>query len=208
MHDDFKSEPIRGLPEALPPGEHILWQGSPSARALARDAWGIRWVIGYFAVLMIWRIVVSSADVPLGTAIGHGIPFLVIGSVACALIFGLATIQSRATVYTLTNKRVAMRIGTALTMTLNLPYVQIGSASVSASSDGHGIIAFELLGDTKLSYLMTWPNVRPWYMARPQPALRSIKDVDQVARIFSEAAELRTSQPQVTRAAPMAVAAE
>ena len=28
-HDDFHFEPVRGLPEALPPGELILWQGSP-----------------------------------------------------------------------------------------------------------------------------------------------------------------------------------
>ena len=37
-HDDFKFEPVRGLPEALPEGEHILWQGSPVPGRLARDA--------------------------------------------------------------------------------------------------------------------------------------------------------------------------
>jgi hypothetical protein len=36
-HDDFKFEPIRGLPEQLPEGEHILWQGAPDPRVLARE---------------------------------------------------------------------------------------------------------------------------------------------------------------------------
>ena len=56
-HDDFDQEPIRGLPEMLPPGERILWQGAPSARALARDALRVRWVGGYFAVLFLWSTI-------------------------------------------------------------------------------------------------------------------------------------------------------
>mgnify|MGYP005988351047 CR=1 FL=1 len=46
-HDDFAVEPVRGLPEALPEGEHILWQGSPSVMRLAREGFKINWIIGY-----------------------------------------------------------------------------------------------------------------------------------------------------------------
>ncbi len=28
-HDDFAFDPLPGLPEALPAGENILWQGRP-----------------------------------------------------------------------------------------------------------------------------------------------------------------------------------
>lgn len=35
-HDDFAVEPIPGLPELPPEGEHILWQGAPCWHALAR----------------------------------------------------------------------------------------------------------------------------------------------------------------------------
>ena len=35
-HDDFKFEPVRGLPEALPEDEHILWQGAPTRCALPK----------------------------------------------------------------------------------------------------------------------------------------------------------------------------
>ena len=210
-HDDFNFEPVRGLPEALPEGEYILWQGAPDARALAREAFKLRWVAGYFAVIAVWRVGVSSALVPLPQALGHAVPFLVIGALACAILYGLAMIQSRATVYTLTNKRVAMRIGAALTMTLNLPYTWIGNAELDLRKRGTGTLAFELIGETRLSYLMTWPHVRPWKIARTQPALRCIPDAARVAALFADAAQARVNEPRIERhAAPegAAMAAE
>ena len=158
----------------MPEGEHIIWQGSPDPGRLAREALGLRWVAGYFAVLVVWRVVASSAGYPIGTALLHAVPFVVTGAIACAILYGIAYVQARATVYTLTNKRVLMRIGAALTLTLNLPYVCIGTAKLDARKDGTGTIAFELIGDDRLSYMATWPHVRPWYMARTQPALRCI----------------------------------
>ena len=208
-HDDFNFEPVRGLPERLPAGEHILWQGSPDPWALAKDALMIRWVAGYFALLAVWRAGVSSATETLPVALGHAIPFVVVGTLACAILYGIAWVQARATVYTLTNKRVAMRIGAALTMTLNLPYQWIGNANLDLRKGGTGTIAFELIGETQLSYLMTWPHVRPWKMARTQPALRCIPEAESVARIFAEAAEARVSEPHVARIVPRpALAAE
>jgi len=198
-HDDFKFEPVRGLPEALPEDEHILWQGAPAPWRLAREALGINWVIGYFVLITVWRVGVSSTQVPLPIALAHGLPFVVIGLLAVGIIFVIAWAQASTTVYTLTNKRVAMRIGAALTMTLNLPYVCIGTAKLDTRKSGHGTIAFELIGETRLSYLMTWPHVRPWRMARTQPALRCIPDAEAVAKIFADAAETRIAQPQIAR---------
>jgi hypothetical protein len=199
--DDFNFEPVRGLPERLPPGEHILWQGSPDPRALAREALSQRWVAAYFGVLAFWRFGTSMADYPLTTSLGHAVPLVLAGVIACAILYVIAWVQAKATVYTITNKRVAMRIGAALTMTLNLPFVQIGGAELDHRPGGTGTIAFSLLGETRLSYLMTWPHVRPWVMARTQPALRCIPDAGAVARIFADAAETRVGLPQVTRAA-------
>ena len=198
-HDDFNFEPIRGLPEQLPVGEHFLWQGSPDPRRLAREALGLNWIAGYFVLLAVWRVGVSAAEVPFGVALMHGLPFILSGVVASAIIFGIAYVQSRSTVYTLTNKRVAMRIGAALTMTLNLPYTWIGTAKLDLKPSGYGTLAFELIGETRISYLMSWPHVRPWRIARTQPALRCIPDAQSVAQIFAEAAETRISQPRVAR---------
>ena len=200
--DDFKFEPVRGLPEALPDDEEIIWQGSPDPWRLAVEALSLKWIAGYFLLLAIWRVGASSASFPIGTAIAHAVPFVVAGLVATAILYGIATIQARCTVYTLTTKRVAMRIGAALTMTLNLPYVQIGTAQLDLKKGGTGTIAFELMGQVRLSYLMTWPHVRPWYMARTQPALRCIPEAEKVAALFAEAAEARVSVPQIERVDP------
>lgn len=210
IEDDFNFEPVRGLPEQLPADEHILWQGAPDPWRLACEAFKLRWVAAYFILLSLWRVGVSAADFPMAQAITHGVPFVVLGLVACGVLYVLALVQARSTVYTLTNKRVAMRIGAALTMTLNLPYNWIGTAGLSLSSGGHGTLAFELIGDTRLSFLMSWPHVRPWRMARTQPALRCIPDAQEVAALFAEAAETRISRPVVTQNEPGvdAVAAE
>ncbi len=201
-HDDFKFEPVRGLPEALPADEHILWQGSPNALRLAKDAWKLNWIIGYFAALAVGRVILSSADVSLTMAMAHGLPFLLAGAIVSLLLLGVATVQARSTVYTLTNKRACMRIGAALTMTLNLPFVCIGNAQAMVRKSGFGTITFEMIGDARVSYLMTWPHVRPWHITRTQPSFRAIPDAARVAAIFAEAAETRVSQPTVTRTMP------
>ena len=106
--------------------------------------------------------------------------------------------QARATVYTITTARVAMRVGAALTITLNLPFKRIATADLDLRRDGTGTIAITTQGETRLSYLVLWPHVRPWRMKQPQPALRSIPEAERVARLLSEAAQTRISQPEIT----------
>ena len=125
-HDDFNFEPIRGLPEALPADEHILWQGRPNSLRLAKDAWSLNWVVGYFIALAVIRVITVLDMMSLTSAMAQCIPFLLAGAFTALILFGVATVQARSTVYTLTNKRACLRIGAALTMTLNLPYVCIG----------------------------------------------------------------------------------
>ncbi|MHA7874948.1 photosynthetic complex putative assembly protein PuhB [Roseivivax sp.] len=211
-HDDFATEPVKGLPERPPEGERILWQGRPEAWALARDALSLKWVALYFLGLAVWRFVAVVDLMPLGQALGAAVPFLILGAITLGLLFAIAYVQARATVYTITNRRVAMRIGAALTVTLNLPYTQIASADLARRRDGTGTISFLTLGETRLSYLVCWPHVRPWKMAPTQPALRCIAEADKVAEILGEAARTRIAEPRVSRADPStgaaAVAAE
>lgn len=193
-HDDFHVEPVRGLPELPPQGEHILWQGAPDWRALARDALALRWVAGYFVLLAAWRGSVIGADGGLAMGIKATVPYLGMGVVACLILAGIAFVLARTTVYTITNRRVALRIGAALTVTLNVPFTMLGSADLSRRADGTGTIALDLLGTTQVSYLVCWPHVRPWRMSRTQPALRSIPNVDEVAGILAEAARTRVDE--------------
>ncbi len=197
-HDDFKTEPVLGLPEAPPLGEELLWQGRPNSFALAREAFKINWIASYFVALAIWRAVAVS-DGSVATVIAVMLPYLAIGAVSCGLLYIIAVIQARSTVYTITTARVAMRIGAALTVTLNLPFKQIGTASLVLKSNGTGSIAMETLGETRISYLVCWPHVRPWRFAKSQPTLRAINDAAKVAKILSEAAETRVSMPVIER---------
>lgn len=208
-HDDFAFEPVKGLPETPPEGEVVLWQGRPDTWRLAVESLNMYWVAGYFVVFFAWRAIVAGGSVPVAEAIRIGSPFLVMGAITCGLLLLIAWVQARATVYTITNRRVAMRIGAALTITLNLPYRWIGAANLDLRQGGSGTIALSLIGETRLSYLNTWPHVRPWRMKRTEPALRCIPDAERVARILAEAAETRVAQPEVRRVAPdAAVAAE
>lgn len=197
-HDDFKTEPVLGLPEAPPLGEELLWQGRPNSFALAREAFKINWIASYFVALAIWRAVAVS-DGSVATVIAVMLPYLAIGAVSCGLLYIIAVIQARSTVYTITTARVAMRIGAALTVTLNVPFKQIGTASLVLKSNGTGSIAMETLGETRISYLVCWPHVRPWRFAKSQPTLRAINDAAKVAKILSEAAETRVSIPVIER---------
>ncbi len=207
-HDDFATEPVRGLPEQPPLGEDLLWQGRPDSFALARDAYKITWIAGYFLALAVWRATVIADGSP-AAIIAVMLPYLAIGAVACGLLYAMAVVQARSTVYTITTARVAMRIGAALTVTLNIPFRQVGNATVAVKRNGTGTIALETMGDTRISYLVCWPHVRPWRFAKTQPALRCIPDVGRVAKLLADAAETRVNQPVLARVpVGMALAAE
>jgi hypothetical protein len=208
-HDDFAFDALPGLPERPPQGELILWQGRPEAWALARDAYKIRWIAVYFAIVILWRAAAGFADGGVALAFAMGLPYVMLAALGLGIIFGLAWVQARATTYTLTTARAVLRIGAALPVTFNLPYAQIGAANLDLRRDGTGTIAFDTLGETRISVLVAWPHTRPGHLAKTQPALRSIPDAARVARMFADAAEARVSQPQVTRTAGFAtVAAE
>lgn len=208
-HDDFAIEPVEGLPERPPEGERILWQGRPDPLALATGALSLKWVAGYFAVLALWRFVSVLDLMPFGRAVGAAVPFILIGAVVCGLLYLVAYVQARSAMYTITDARVVMRIGAALTITLNLPYKQLGNAMLDLKKNGTGTIALDTTGDTRLSYLVCWPHVRPWHMKKTQPSLRCIKDAERVAGILAAAAEARVTQAEVVRVTtPNAVAAE
>lgn len=206
---DFATEALPGLPEHPPAGEDILWQGRPNVWALAREGYKIIWVGGYFLALGLWQGIIAFGSNVMGV-IAVLLPYLAVGALAVAILSLMAYVQARSTVYTITTARVAMRVGAALTVTLNLPFTQIGAAHLAHGAAKTGTLAFETLGDARISYLVLWPHARPWAFGRAQPALRSIPDAPRVAQIFADAAQSRLNAPRVARSADMAspVAAE
>jgi hypothetical protein len=205
--DDFNFEPIPGLPALPPKGEILLWQGRPDAWRLAVEAFGLLWVAGYFAVIVVWR---GMAGYDLGGipgALAYGLPYVMLATVALTVIWLLAVAQARATVYTLTTARVAMRIGAALSVTFNIPFSQVASANADIRRSGTGTIALTTVPGTRLSYLICWPHVRPLHFVT-QPALRCIPDAARVAGLLADTAETRLTQPVLSRDGMSAVAAE
>ena len=189
--DDFAVEPIEGLPELLPKGEVILWQGRPNWLQLTIESLNLWWIIGYFGLLATWRFLTVIDYMPLGTAISVITPFLFIAALAGLLLCIVGYVQAKATLYTITNKRVVMRIGAALTITLNLPFTKIDNAAVAKKRGDFGNIAFETSGSTKFSYFVLWPHARSWHFGKPQPTLRCISEIEKVSSILGEAAKSR-----------------
>lgn len=176
---EHEIEPIRGLPGDLPKGEKILWQGTPDAGAFARSALKTRWIGAYFALLVGWALVGGT---PLGALITAGLGLLVAG-----LAYGFALIVARTTVYTITNRRVVLRVGVALSKCINLPLVKLASADLRGLGGGFGDIALVPLGPSGLGYAMLWPHARPLHLAVPQPMLRALPDAAEVAGILARA---------------------
>ncbi|MEM6625031.1 MAG: photosynthetic complex putative assembly protein PuhB [Pseudomonadota bacterium] len=198
--NEIEIEPVEGLPEEPPEGEEILWQGRPDPWRMAVETFRIKWMAGYFVFLALWRVLSQLDMLPVGQAIATAVPFLLLGLVGCMILYMVAWAQARATVYTVTDARVVMRIGAALSLTLNIPYTQVANAMLDLRKDGTGTIALETMGAMRLSYLMCWPHIRPWHIRDAQPALRCIPDAERVAGLLSDAAEARVSIPKIVRA--------
>ena len=60
---EHEFEAAHGLPEPLPPGEHILWQGAPDFRSLARNAFHVRAIGAYFGVMLGLRAAYAGAQI-------------------------------------------------------------------------------------------------------------------------------------------------
>lgn len=187
-HDDFAFEPTRGLPAPLPAGEQLLWQGAPHFRALALRAYHVRKVIIYFLALLAWRVTVGlvyeqpTHEVAVSCAL-----LTVMGSLAVGVLCLLAYFSSRSTVYTITSRRVLLRHGIALPMTMNVPFKSIDGAALKLFAGGTGDIALTVNANQRVGYLITWPHLRPGHFTSPQPSLRALPDAENAARILSQA---------------------
>jgi hypothetical protein len=176
------------LPEPLPAGEEILWQGRPAWRSLAVRAFHARKIAIYFGILAIWRATSNVADGD--TAALAAVPLLwllLLGGAAAGLLTLMAWLTSRMTLYTVTTRRVVMQFGVALPMTLNIPFRVVGSAALKLYANGTGDIPIAITGNDRMAYLVLWPHARPWRARRAEPMLRAVPDAEDVAEILSRA---------------------
>lgn len=204
---EHEIEPVSGLPGYLPEGEKMLWQGKPSRRLVARHVLKSRWIAGYFLVLASWSVYSGWSDgEPLAALV---VPVVLLAFTAMAL-FGLISLYAwavqKTTLYTVTNKRVVIRFGVALSMTLNLPFKQINTIALGQLSGASGNLALQLLPGHRLSWLVQWPHVRGWRFSHVEPSLICLPDVKNVADIlvaaFTQYAAANSGHPRVTHSTP------
>jgi hypothetical protein len=196
---EHEFEAVPGLPEALPPGETVLWQGRPQALAMARQALRLDLIGLYFAGLMAWRLALSWMDgdsaAQTALALARMLPPM---ALAVGLLLGLGWLMARTTLYTLTNRRVVMRLGIVLGITFNLPFSRIETARLKSRRDGSGDIALVLAGGDRIAYLHLWPHVRPWHLRQTEPMLRGLPQAAEVAQRLSQAWQLARGESATT----------
>ena len=185
-HHEHEFEAAPGLPEPLPKGERMIWQGSPDFRMLAIHAFHVRKLALYFTAMLALQWLYLSADPaapllrPLLTSAGMAL-------LALGLLTTIAWFSARTTLYTLTDRRIVMRIGIVLTLTFNLPLRQVSGAAIKPQAEGHGDIALTLSGSDRIAWLNLWPHARPWQLRQPQPSLRCVPDAQAVGTRIQQA---------------------
>jgi hypothetical protein len=187
---------LPGVPGPLPQGERLLWQGKPRWQTLAVQALHIRKVAAYFALLLVWYAVTKlRGGVPAGDVTLAVLRFGGLALIPLALLCLYGWLTARTTTYTVTTRRVVLRFGIALPMTLNLPYGKIDSAAFRPLPGGAGDITLKPEAGERLAYPLLWPHARPWRMARAEPTLRAVPQAEQVARIIARAMAAAAAVP-------------
>lgn len=186
---EYEDEPVRGLPDYLPDDETLIWQGTPDRKIMARRVFHLRSVSLYLAALLVAHIVIQlTQGATVSAVLLEGGWMFALALAAIGILAGLAWAYARATIYTLTNKRLVLRCGVAMQMMVNIPLSTVNSADMRRFADGSGDIVLSLDEEKRLSYILLWPNVKSWQFSPVRPALRSLANVDAVATALASVA--------------------
>jgi hypothetical protein len=155
---------------------------------LARRAFHTRKVAVYCGLLLAWRVVSGLADGESAATIGLALlSILPLAGAAVGILAFMGWLYARMTVYSITNRRLVIRSGVALPVTMNIPFRTISGAALSEHPYGTGDISVALTDENRIAYLMLWPNARPWWVKHAQPMLRAVPDAKRVATILADA---------------------
>ena len=178
---------LRGVNEALPPGERVLWEGAPDAKALARHLFFVRPLAVYLAAMVLWWVGVNRAEV--GTVsfwMTLGTQLLLSGGLLLGA-WAFARAIANGTTYAITDRRLVMKFGVVFPLTINVPLRYVQGASARQFPDRTGQIALQLDAKTKLAWIVLFPHVKPWTFNNPEPLLRGLTDATKVGEILREA---------------------
>jgi len=183
---EFEAAP--GLPELLPEGEHIVWQAAPDWKQLAIHAFHVRKIAIYFSLMWLLQL---AHYLDQGEATAYIVKqcgtSLLLAVVALGLLSISAYYAAQTALYTLTNRRVVMRIGIVLSLTFNVPLRRIVAADLGRINDDSGDIALQLNSADRIAWLHLWPHARAWHVKQPQPTMRCLPDAEKLAHAWAQA---------------------
>ena len=183
---EFEAAP--GLPELLPEGEHIVWQAAPDWKQLAIHAFHVRKIAIYFSLMWLLQL---AHFLDQGEATAYIVKqcgtSLLLAVVALGLLSISAYYAAQTALYTLTNRRVVMRIGIVLSLTFNVPLRRIVAADLGRINDDSGDIALQLNSADRIAWLHLWPHARAWHVKQPQPTMRCLPDAEKLAHALAQA---------------------
>ncbi len=191
---EHEIEPVPGLPGRLPDGEFIVWQGHPAFKIVMTRLLRARWIAIYFAAAALWSVAVGvNNSEGLWQLLGR-LTFII---VAAIIFFGLLALYARAvaktSLYTLTNKRLVMRVGIAISASFNLPFKQIAGADFRVGKDGSGDVALTLKSGHGLSGSVFFPHQRGGLWRKLSPQMICLPDAKSVAEKLAQ--QLRAYAP-------------
>ena len=176
------------LPGRMPEDERPLWSGGPDGASLARHALHVRKVAVYFALLLAWRLLAVWRDgFSVEAAINASLTTAALALAVVAALRAYAWASARSTDYAITTKRVIIRTGVALPITINVPFSKIERVDVKRRDGGGGDIEITLIDGERVGYVILWPSAKPFHPLRVRPMLRALADVDTAAATLSSA---------------------
>ena len=184
MEYKTKLEVHKNILDAIPEGESILWKGKPSF-------WGFSWYFFGLKLLAFYLIILSVVFAARLTVtdfftafVVDFLPFLLSGILTSCILMALAKIQSQSSVYIITENRVIIKSGAALSFLISMPFKKIKAVNLQKRKGSLGTISFELNSGKRVPYISCWPSVRPWRFKKTEPAFSCIENVDEVATIL------------------------
>jgi hypothetical protein len=196
--DTFEIERALDLPGPLPEGEHIVWLDSPAWTSLAVRVFHLKGLSLYFAAVLAahtaWQL---GEGLSIAAALESSARLLPLALAALGGLLMIGWLIAKSTVYAFTNKRVLMRIGVALSITVEIPFKSIQSADLRVFNDGTGDLPLSLTGQDRIALFHLWPHAKPWHAKDTTPMMRAVPQAERVGALFGETlkAALGSAQP-------------
>ena len=152
---------------------------------MAVDVFHIRKIAFYFLVMLVvqWADLYASG-VTWRDWLMPCLTSVLLAGLALITIAAWAWLSARTALYTITDRRVVMRVGIVLSLTFNLPYKRLVAADLRVLTQGCGDIALRLAAEDQIGFFHLWPHAKGLEIKRPLPALRCVPDAQAVGDLL------------------------